>query len=244
MADDDSISERLMVVYDQEFQKLASQHALPPLPDGRRLTIGLGSLADCDSGGRVWSSAAVLCRWLASNKELVRGRSVLELGCGTGAVGLHAAALGAHRVTLTDGGSDALLALAASNVRANSALLGGTDAVCVVPHPWGALAEGRAFCGHDWILGSDVTYAIRAHDDLCRSIAAQLCVHSPGAQVIIAHQYRHEPGDEPDERLDGFVAAAAANGMHVTTVLSETDQGGRRVCLLRVQEEGPAPTLE
>lgn len=234
--DGGSTFERLMAVYEQEFEKLASQHALPPLPGGERLAIGLGSLADCDTGGRVWNSAAVLCKWLSSAD--IRGRSVLELGCGTGAVGLYSAALGAQRVTLTDGGSAKLLALAAANARANSALWSGTGTeVGVLPHAWGEPAGDQpALCGHDWILASDVTYSARAHGALCSSLAAQLRLHSPGARVVIGHQQRHEPGDETetDERLLGFVAAAEANGLDVRTLCSETDRGGRRVCLLRV----------
>ncbi len=46
---------------EQTFQRLASAQALPRLPNGNSLVIGLGSLAECDTGGRVWSSAAIMC---------------------------------------------------------------------------------------------------------------------------------------------------------------------------------------
>ena len=87
---------------------------LPPLPDGRRLPLldegGLDEaeaeeheedaehLADLVSstGARVWPCAAALCRWLAQHADAFKGGArVLELGSGTGAVGVYAAALGA-----------------------------------------------------------------------------------------------------------------------------------------------------
>ena len=42
------------------------------------------------TGGKVWSSAAVLTRWLGANAAALglEGASVLGLGSGTGAVGL------------------------------------------------------------------------------------------------------------------------------------------------------------
>ena len=52
-------------------------------------------LADTLSvGGRLWPSAAALCRWMRGEASL-RGARVLELGCGTGACGLYAAHCGA-----------------------------------------------------------------------------------------------------------------------------------------------------
>ena len=49
------------------------------------------------TGGTVWDAAVLLATWLADAGD-VRGRRVLELGAGCGAVGLACAALGARHV--------------------------------------------------------------------------------------------------------------------------------------------------
>ncbi|CAK0826740.1 unnamed protein product [Prorocentrum cordatum] len=61
----------------------------------------LGTSEDA-TGGLVWPSAHALSAHLCARPELVRGRRVVELGAGTGLVGLVAAALGAEEVVLTD----------------------------------------------------------------------------------------------------------------------------------------------
>ena len=223
------------------FRRLASTSALPPLPSGDRLTINMGSLADCDTGGRVWSSARVLCGWLCEQREdAIHGRSVLELGCGTGAVGLYAAAIGARRVVLSDGGSSALLQLAAANTRANCALWDddGTQ-VTVIRHRWGEpAASGPEMRGHNLVLGSDVTYAVEALAPLCDSLGSQLETLSPGARAVLAHQHRSGTrGDEiaTDNRLQNFTVAAKARGLRVLPIRTVSlDHGGRLVSLLLV----------
>lgn len=223
---------------ERQFAELSSTAALlPPLPDGRRLSLATGSLDDCETGGRLWSSAAVLCRWQLRHAAEVRGSALLELGCGTGAVGLFAAALGARRVTVTDGGPAALLELARSNVEAaRRAGLFEAGTVEVREHAWGdtAGALGR----HDFVLGSDLTYASEAHAPLCASLAAQLRRHSPGCRVVLAHEHRVAPALAPaaelapadalaagldDEKLAAFVAAAEAAGLVVRTLRTERE---------------------
>ena len=94
-------------------------HGLPLLPSGDHLTLDApGWTRGIGTGGRVWPASAALCRYLART-GIVRGKAVLELGCGTGATGLTcAAALNASAVILTEGGSEGLLQLARRNVEA------------------------------------------------------------------------------------------------------------------------------
>ena len=94
-------------------------HGLPLLPSGEHLTLEApGWTRGIGTGGRVWPASAALCRYLARTGA-VRGKAVLELGCGTGATGLTcAAALNASSVLLTEGGSEGLLQLARRNVEA------------------------------------------------------------------------------------------------------------------------------
>lgn len=50
----------------------------------------------------LWASALGLSRYLVDNQELVRGKTVLEIGCGLGLPAIIAAKLGAAAVHLTD----------------------------------------------------------------------------------------------------------------------------------------------
>ena len=216
---------------------VASDGALPPLPDGRQLRLATGPLDACETGGRLWSSAVALSRWLLPRADQLQGTAVLELGCGTGAVGLYAAALGASKVTLTDGGPAALLSLARANaadpgnVELWSGREGATSAdVSVEAFSWGSPTGplGR----FDWILAADVTYSTSAHAALCESLAAQLREHSPGCRVLVAHEVRAIEGEE-DGKLASFLRAAGEAGLAVKT--RETDEhDGRTIVLLEV----------
>jgi predicted nicotinamide N-methyase len=170
----------------------SSTGSLPLLPDGRCVRIREGNVG---LGGRLWPSAGALCRWQRSLADEFAGSHVLELGCGSGAVDIYAAALGASRVVLTDGGAPDLLSLAAHNVETNSHLWAerGSE-VCVQRLRWGEVRDVQPAWtvppgSRGWILGSDVTYARAAHRDLCVELGS-LLKHNPGCQAVLAHQQR------------------------------------------------------
>ena len=188
---------------------------VPLLPNGARLSLGTLDFDDAGVGGRVWSSAPVLCEWLRDN--LRPGDACLELGSGTGAVGLFAAGCGASRVVVSDGGPPALLVLLADNVRANNIRV-----VDVAELRWDAdavLPDGP----FDWIFASDVTYDDDAHAPLADTLRALLVRAQrdgePAPRVIIAEEHG-APLEAPataglflDEAFEAFRAVAAERGL-------------------------------
>ena len=190
-------------------QPSADKHGLPPLPGGAFLELEApGWTRGVGTGGRVWPCAGALCRYLART-DAVRGRRVVELGCGTGAVGCFAAALGATSVALTEGGSDALRRIAAKNVAANADLF-ATENVTVAPLSWGAAFDGAA----DVVVGSDVTYDRDSHDRLCATLASLLAPE--GSVALLAHQHRRFASVlSGGSQLDHFLDAARDAGLDV-----------------------------
>ena len=90
----------------------------PPLPSAvrrRRRRVAFGDPACGDDSdwtrGAIWPGGELLASFLTP--ALVRGRRVLELGCGTGIAGLAAADLGAAEIVLTDAEIDGAVANAA-----------------------------------------------------------------------------------------------------------------------------------
>ena len=197
---------------------------LPLLPSGQQLALETrGMVSSCGLGGKLWPAASVLCRHLRQHTdELLGGSSaVLELGCGLGAVGLYAAALGAHEVLLTDGGDDALLQVASANAQANRDLLRG--AVRIERFSWGS--HELPTLQPSLILGSDVTYARASHSALCASLHAILARGSrdaaqPAIRALLAHEHRRilrPDGGPEDEALEHFHEVAVAARLQVST---------------------------
>lgn len=174
---------------------------------------GDSSIGDL-TGFRMWECAPHLIRHIEQRRALVAGRTVLELGAGTGAVGLAAAACGAARVVLSDADSVVTirsggeweertrLASLADNVTLNQEAICGA-AVSVEPLRWGEgahLAQLTAAqpAGFETLIASDVLYAPREYDALAATVHA---LAAKDALVLIAFPVRH--GDEPSfvERL-------------------------------------------
>ena len=70
-----------------------------------------------DTGHITWDGAIVMAKWLEKHSVVCKGKNVLELGAGTGFVGLSTIPCGAHHVFLTD--LDYALHVATLNVNKN-----------------------------------------------------------------------------------------------------------------------------
>ena len=122
---------------------------------------------DDATGACVSDSAICLARYLERNRAAVDGKSILELGCGSGFLGLVAAALGARSVDLTD--LDNALPLAERNCQRFRNARGPAAEVRAAALPWG-LSPTRDY---DVVLVADCLLRDAAHlyAPLCDTLA-------------------------------------------------------------------------
>lgn len=148
------------------------------------------------TGLRVWPSARVLAEHVLNNDRLdVQGKRILELGAGTGAVGLACCVAGAAHVVLSDRlvkhqcvstpGKDEprrQLELLTKNVLLNQNLFGADTSVEVVELEFGACSSApssitAALQRHgpfDLVLGSDIAYSAAAYAELAQCLTQML----------------------------------------------------------------------
>eukprot|EP00435_Cladocopium_sp_Y103_P041945 s2074_g11.t1 len=152
------------------------------------------------TGTSMWAAGEVLSDYLADNEHLCRGATCLEVGAGTGVVGLTAAYFGAKLVVLTDVARQ--IPLLQRNATANDA-----GEVHVKELDW-TKAEQRAGL-QPWkgswslIVGSDVGYDPDLFEPLLQTLLAQ---SSSTTNILLALADREEE-DEPN--VEDFICAAA-----------------------------------
>jgi len=191
---------------------------VPPLPDGRQLSLELGSFDDAGTGGQMWPAASVLCRWQARNTDSIAGARVMELGTGTGACGLFAAALGARRVLLTDGGPPGVLPLARRNAWHNRNLA-PASVVSVEPLLWG-FNQPLPAENFDLVLASDVAY----HNPQPLAFTLrQLLLQRPSAPPRIVLAQQHRTNSDGADALAEFCDLVRTFGMRATTLWNATE---------------------
>ncbi|KAJ9533804.1 hypothetical protein QJQ45_026888 [Haematococcus lacustris] len=197
-------------------KEVADQVGIP----GLRIQQGMAAGGE-STGALVWSAGIRLASHLQANRaDLLRGARVLELGSGTGIVGITCAALGAH-VLLTD--KEDMVGSTTENVNANAAIIeaaGGSTQVCggtavhmargvvtplqVAVLNWDQPDEDILAQPYDWVLAADVTYEPAALEHLA-GLMSRLVSANPDSMVKLAHRYRSSALDKTmRETFNGY----------------------------------------
>jgi protein N-lysine methyltransferase METTL21A len=213
------------------------------------------------SGGYLWDASRRLANYFehhgvrvpASKKlsalpsEPLQGLTLLELGAGTGGLGLAASVLGAD-VTITDQGSfcfpgrdlnptalqhRTLLDLVLCNIQQNRGVV--PKAPVVVEMQWGHGHEARVMASlphktYDILCGADILLFQSAHADLVQTLRS---LSKPSTVVLIEHTDRSsDPHDYPYD-LQNFLKAVIADGLWSATVVRDL---GRHLTVRMVRE--------
>ncbi len=128
-------------------------------------------------GVALWPSSIALAYELGAQADKLKGKTVLELGAGTGLPGIVAATLGAY-VTQTDR-QELAMELCRRNVAQNQAKNITNQLV-----DWTDWQDTHRY---DWIIGSDILYSDNMHDNLVEIFRANL---APGGRVLLADPFR------------------------------------------------------
>ncbi|CAK8990266.1 unnamed protein product [Durusdinium trenchii] len=141
-------------------------------------------------GNLLWTGALALSKFFATSSAAppVKGRSCLELGAGTGVVGLTLGSMGAEPVFITDNEPELLL-LMKKNIEANNL----SDRVQTFCLDW---ADGKSFMQQlpDLVVAADVLYEGDG-SMFCHALAKHLRI---GAEAYVANH--HNPDKCEDSK--------------------------------------------
>lgn len=132
-------------------------------------------------GAILWDGSAVLSSWLERNADVVRGKTVLELGAGTGLCSIVAAFAGCSGGWATDMGH--IVPLLQRNLKANAV----DDRVLAATFQWG-VDQTPPTLDADVILAADCVYSPQMVDLFVGTLRAVLV--KPSAFAIVTSKIR------------------------------------------------------
>ncbi|KAJ3385540.1 hypothetical protein HDU84_002190 [Entophlyctis sp. JEL0112] len=173
------------------------------------------SFQDASYGWQTWG-AGVLMSFLLSEREGIdlAGKSVLELGCGTGIVGISAALFGgAEKVTMTDY-LPQILQNAEHNMQLN-----GCNCAQVQKLDWREIDRLKNFGKFDVIIAADICYELE-HATLVPPVCKELLRASQTARIYLMTTVR----DGFTHEVEGMQLAMQKTGLNLVSVIELTEE--------------------
>ncbi|ODQ78779.1 hypothetical protein BABINDRAFT_162462 [Babjeviella inositovora NRRL Y-12698] len=165
------------------------------------------------TGLRTWEAALYLSRYLLSHPSLANAKTILELGTGTGVVGLALSKFThAEKVILTDGDSN-LLDNLSFNLSLNKLALGPDLST---QRLWWGSEAGDKVPANDLIVAADVTYDSSILESLLYTIRDSFSKHARSREALIAATIRNT---HTMQCWDDLLAKYQESGEIVWTVL-------------------------
>ena len=152
-------------------------------------TVRLDQRYEGDTGVVVWDAAIVLAKYLEINIGMVRDKEAVELGSGTGAVGLCAGVLGAKKVILTD--QEELVEFLSHNIELNTEVSQRRGRVSAAALQWGNNTHIETVMNMvtrvDLVMVSDCVFYEESLDDLVETM--QL-LSDKQTQILLTYEER------------------------------------------------------
>jgi predicted nicotinamide N-methyase len=135
--------------------------------------VYLSSALDLDTGGSIWHSSLSAAQYLLSNPDMVKEKSVIEIGGGCGLLGMAAALAGAKYVVITD--IETQIPLLQKNIDSNRHLWADRCVMECKVHYFGdnlptATDANGATTGFDVLIAADVGFDLELHAPLTASM--------------------------------------------------------------------------
>ncbi|MER9846226.1 50S ribosomal protein L11 methyltransferase [Mesorhizobium sp. M0106] len=156
----------------------------------------------------VWAGGAVLARYIFDRPETVAGRRVLDLGAGSGLVGIAAAKAGASAVIAAEIDHNGVVALGL-NATANGVaiMIIGEDITSGPPPPVDVVVVGDLFYAHD-LAGRVVPFL-----DRCLAAGIAVLIGDPGRAYLPRSRLRLLAEYEVPDVGEGRNAAMKPSGV-------------------------------
>lgn len=156
----------------------------------------------------VWAGGAVLARYIFDRPETVAGRRVLDLGAGSGLVGIAAAKAGASAVIAAEIDHNGVVALGL-NATANGVtiMIIGEDIASGPPPPVDVVVVGDLFYAHD-LAGRVVPFL-----DRCLAAGIAVLIGDPGRAYLPRSRLRLLAEYEVPDVGEGRNAAMKPSGV-------------------------------